>query len=56
MIFLLTNFYTNIQLADEILIYADSITYDSEKNLIAKGNVKVINENESYKKALRKYK
>ena len=45
-IFLLTIFYTNIQLADEILIYADSITYDSEKNIIAKGNVKIINENE----------
>ena len=45
-IFLLTIFYTNIQFANEILIYADSISYDSEKNLIAKGNVKIINENE----------
>ena len=45
-IFVLTIFYTNVQLANEILIYADSITYDSEKNLIAKGNVKIINESE----------
>ena len=45
-IFFLIIFYTNIQLADEILIYADTISYDSEKNLIAKGNVKIINENE----------
>ena len=45
-IFLLTIFYTNIQFAKEILIYADSITYDSEKNIIAKGNVKIIKENE----------
>jgi len=46
LIFFLTIFYTNIQFANEILIYADSITYDSKKNLIAKGNVKIINENE----------
>ncbi|SVE36782.1 uncharacterized protein METZ01_LOCUS489636, partial [marine metagenome] len=45
-IFTLIVFYTNIQLANEILIYADSITYDSEKNLVAKGNVKIINESE----------
>ena len=45
-IFCLIIFYTNTQLANEILIYADSITYDSEKNLIAKGNVKIINESE----------
>ena len=45
-IFLLTIFYTDIQFANEILIYADSITYDSEKNIIAKGNVKIIKENE----------
>ena len=45
-IFLLTFFYTDIQFANEILIYADSISYDSEKNLIAKGNVKIINANE----------
>ena len=45
-IFALIIFYTNIQLANEILIYADSITYDSEKNLVAKGNVKIINESE----------
>ena len=45
-IFLLTIFYTDIQFANEIMIYADSISYDSEKNLIAKGNVKIINANE----------
>ena len=45
-IFLLTIFYTDIQFANEIMIYADSISYDSEKNLIAKGNVKIINSNE----------
>ena len=50
-IFLLTIFYTNIQFAKEILIYADSITYDSEKNIIAKGNVKIIKENEIIEKA-----
>ena len=61
-IFLLTIFYTDIQFAKEILIYADSITYDSEKNIIAKGNVKIIKENEIitsdliiYNKAQQKY-
>lgn len=39
-------FNTNIQLANEILIYADSINYDSEQNLIAKGNAKIIYNNE----------
>ena len=32
--------------AKEILIYADSINYDSQSNIIAKGNVKIISENE----------
>ena len=32
--------------AKEILIYADSINYDSQNNIIAKGNVKIISENE----------
>ena len=31
--------------AEEILIYADSITYDEEKNIIAKGNAKIFHEN-----------
>ena len=35
-------FYTKIHLANEIIIYADSINYDSEKNIIAKGNAKII--------------
>ncbi len=39
-------FYTKTQLAEEVLIYADSISYDSEKNIIAKGNAKVISERE----------
>ena len=32
------------QAAKEILIYADSITYDKEKNIIAKGNAKIISD------------
>ena len=33
--------------AKEILIYADSIDYDAQSNIIGKGNVKIINsENE----------
>ena len=32
--------------AKEILIYADSISYDSQSNIIGKGNVKIISENE----------
>ena len=31
--------------AEEILIYADEITYDTEDNIIAKGNAKIISEN-----------
>ena len=38
--------FTNIQNAKELLIYADDISYDSNKNLIAKGNAKVISNNE----------
>ena len=37
---------TNIHHAKEILIYADSISYDENKNIIAKGKAKVISENE----------
>ena len=39
-------FYTNIQLANETLIYADSVDYDSDQNIIAKGNAKLIKEDE----------
>ena len=40
--FIIVNFYTNTQLANETLIYADSITYDKDKNILAKGNAKII--------------
>ena len=43
--FLITLFFANLQKAEEILIYADDISYDSDKNIIAKGNVKIISEN-----------
>ena len=35
----------NLNNAKEILIYADSISYDEEKNIIAKGNAKIFQEN-----------
>ena len=41
-IFFIIIFLNKHDYADEILIYADSISYDSEKNIIAKGNAKVI--------------
>ena len=31
--------------AEEILIYADEISYDNNNNIIAKGNAKIISEN-----------
>ena len=31
--------------AKEVLIYADSITYDKEKNIIARGNAKIFRKN-----------
>ena len=37
---------TTNQSANELLIYADSIDYDSKKTLVAKGNVKLISGNE----------
>ena len=37
--------FPNINNAKEILIYADSITYDENENIIAKGNAKVFQEN-----------
>ena len=45
--FLLINiFYTNTQNASEIIIYADNIDFDNKKNIIAKGNAKIIKNNE----------
>ena len=38
--------FTSVQSAKELLIYADLIDYDSEQNLIAKGNVKIISKTE----------
>ena len=43
-LFIFVSFYTNNQFARELLIYADSIDYDSQKNMIAKGNVKIISD------------
>ena len=40
------NFYTNLQNAKEILIYANSIEYDNNKNVVAKGNAKIISGNQ----------
>ena len=37
--------FPNFNNAKEILIYADSISYDEEKNIIAKGNAKVFQDN-----------
>tara|TARA_Y100000590_G_scaffold105881_1_gene120556 strand:+ start:2216 stop:4435 length:2220 start_codon:yes stop_codon:yes gene_type:complete len=45
-IVLLIFFSSNLQNAKETLIYADSINYDKNKDLIARGNVKIISENE----------
>jgi len=39
-------FFTHSQNASEILIYADYISYDQSKNLIAKGNAKIISGDE----------
>ena len=39
-------FYTTEHSAKEIQIYADSIDYDSNENIVAKGNVKIIEGNE----------
>ena len=40
------SFYTNTQNASEVIIFADNISYDNKKNVIAKGNAKVIKDNE----------
>ena len=39
------SFIPNFNSAKEILIYADSISYDEEENIIAKGNAKIFQEN-----------
>ena len=39
-------FYTNTQNATEVIIFADDINYDNKKNIIAKGNAKIIKNNE----------
>tara|TARA_Y100000590_G_C15721269_1_gene1013623 strand:+ start:356 stop:2578 length:2223 start_codon:yes stop_codon:yes gene_type:complete len=39
-------FFSSVKYADEIQIYADSIDYDSKGNILAKGNVKIIDKNE----------
>ena len=44
-IFLFILLITNQQNASEILIYADELTYDKKNNIIAKGNAKVLYEN-----------
>ena len=41
LLFLLILFLPNLNAAKEILIYADSISYDEDKNVIAKGNAKI---------------
>ena len=44
-IFFFTIFIPNINNAKEILIYADSINYDDDQNIIAKGNAKIFHKN-----------
>ena len=46
LLFFLTLITTTQHSAKEALIYADSIDYDSQNNIISKGNVKIISENE----------
>ena len=41
-------FYPNIQNATELIIFADNINYDNKKNVIAKGNAKIIKNNEIF--------
>ena len=36
---------TNVQNANETLIYADKITYDQDNNIIAKGKAKILHKN-----------
>ena len=43
---LLFSLITNKQNANEILIYADQITYDQKNNIIATGKAKILYENQ----------
>ena len=45
-IFIFIIFIPNLNDAKEILIYADKITYDEDKNIIASGNAKIFKENQ----------
>ena len=45
-IFILILLFSNNPHGKEVLIYADSITYDKEKNIIAKGKAKIIEGNQ----------
>ncbi len=45
-LFLIFLLITNQQNANEILIYADQITYDQKNNIIAKGKAKILYENQ----------
>jgi len=45
-LFFLILIITTQHSAKEILIYADSINYDSQNNIISKGNVKIISNKE----------
>ena len=38
--------FPNLNKAEEILIYADSISYDENENIVAKGNAKIFKKNE----------
>ena len=40
--FIIIILFTQTQYANELLIYADDINYDSQENIVAKGNVKII--------------
>ena len=44
-VFLILLLITNQQNANEILIYADKISYDKQSNIIAKGKAKILYEN-----------
>ena len=46
LIFLFFLLITNNQFAKELLIYADVLDYDSDKSIVAKGNVKIISKKE----------
>ena len=43
---LISIFLPNINNAKEILIYADNISYDKDKNIVARGNAKIFKDNQ----------